>query len=56
MSPVESPVVNHFWRCGDEPCVHVRVRLALGLLLDAVVADRRRRVEGIGDLGLRDRL
>ena len=45
------PVVNHFWRCCEEPCVHVvGIDLALGLLLDAVVADGRRGVQGVVDL------
>ena len=48
-----SRCVNHFWRCAEEPCVNDSgFDLALRRLLDAVVADRRRGVEAVGDVGV----
>ena len=45
------PRTNQLCRCSDEPCVHDSGDDAtLRALLDAVVADRRRRVERVGDV------
>ena len=41
MSPESKPLRNHLRRCSEVPWVkRLRVDPALGLLLDAVVADR----------------
>ena len=49
------PATNQLWRCSDEPWVHDSgVTRPCGPLLDAVVADRRRGVERIGDVLPRD--
>ena len=43
---------NHFWRWAEEPWVHVSGSTRpVAALLDAVVADGRRGVEAVGDVG-----
>ena len=54
--PCLKPVLNHLTRWSDEPCVHVLVDRAGGLLLDPVVADGLGGGDGLADVLLGDRL